>query len=476
MVSKQKGTYDLYGKKALEEQALRSIFESIMERYNYSYIRTPLFEATELFHRGVGETSDIVTKETYDFKDRGDRNITLRPEGTAGVVRSYIENKMYADSGNPKKLWYYGPMYRYERPQKGRYREHYQFGCEVFGSNDPLVDAEIINIPVTLFNMLGLSDVKVKINSLGDEESRKNYKEALIEYLKPNINNLCEDCKKRFEKNPLRILDCKVDKGSDILKNVPKVLDYLNDESKERFERVLKYMDALGIDYEVSPNTVRGLDYYSHTVFEIEASVEGFGAQNVLCAGGRYNNLVKELGGPDTPAMGFGMGSERLLAALEAENIVLSDDNYLDCYVAPVTENEKADALALVETLRYLNIKTDMDYNSRSIKANFKNAEKLNAGFVIILGEDEVKNGYMTIKNMITKEERKVKNEEVIMYLAENLSILDRFEEECECGCLDHECDCDDDCNCNEHCTCGEDCDCDEEHKCSDTCTCHGEK
>ena len=234
-----------------------------MENYNYEYIRTPHFEASELFHRGVGESSDIVSKETYDFKDRGDRLMTLRPEGTAGVVRSYIENKMYGDPINPRKLWYYGPMYRYERPQSGRFREFYQFGVEVFGSPSPMLDAEIISIPVNFYRLLGLKGIKVNINSLGDSESRGNYREALIKYFEPYLDDLCDDCKERFKKNPLRILDCKVDNNSDIIKNAPKMIDYLNETSKKHFEDVQKYLKALKIDYSVNPNLVRGLDYYT---------------------------------------------------------------------------------------------------------------------------------------------------------------------------------------------------------------------
>ncbi len=482
MINKQKGTYDLYGEKANEFLELRSILENFMKRYNYEYIRTPLYEATELFHRSSGETSDIVTKETYDFTDRGERKITLRPEGTAGVVRAYIENKMYTEG--VKKFWYLGPMYRYERPQKGRYREHYQFGCEVFGVDDPIIDAELINIPVNLFNFLGLENIKVNVNTLGDEISRKNYKTALENYLKPHINELCDDCKVRFERNPLRILDCKVDKDSDILKNVPRTVDYLTTEAKDRFDKVLKYLEALDIDYEVNTNIVRGLDYYTHTVFEIEADIKEFGSQNVLCAGGRYNNLVEELGGKSTPAVGFGMGVERLLNALESENIKLYDDDYLDCYIIPVSENEKEYALSLAETLRFLNMRVELDYNSKTIKSNLKQAEKLNASFAIIIGENEVKEGYMTIRNMVTKEEEKVGNKNVIKYLTENITIFNEFVQgcecdcscECDCTCQDEnctcECGCEDTCMCDENCECGCNCSDECECSCSDNCDC----
>ena len=393
--------------------------KNLMETYNYEYVRTPLFESSELFHRGVGETTDIVTKETYDFIDRGERHMTLRPEGTAGVVRSFIENKMYAEVTQPVKCWYYGPMYRYERPQSGRFREFYQFGCEVFGSSNPLNDAEIISIPVNFYRLLGLKGIKVNINSLGDKESREQYRNALIEYFRPHIDELCDDCKCRFEKNPLRILDCKIDKDKEIMKNAPKTIDYLNEESKKHFEDVKKYLDALQIEYKVNTNLVRGLDYYSHTVFEVEASVEEFGSQNVLCGGGRYDNLVENIGGPATKGVGFAMGIERLLTALEFENINLNENNNVDVYVIPVDESIKYDASSLVMSLRLNGFKVDMDYMNRNMKSNFKQADRINAKYIIIIGEDEVKTNTLTIKNNKTKEEHKINLEDVVEFLDE---------------------------------------------------------
>lgn len=419
MIQKPKGTYDVYGDKSKKILYLENLMKNLMETYNYEYVRTPLFESSELFHRGVGETTDIVTKETYDFIDRGERHMTLRPEGTAGVVRSFIENKMYAEVTQPVKCWYYGPMYRYERPQSGRFREFYQFGCEVFGSSNPLNDAEIISIPVNFYRLLGLKGIKVNINSLGDKESREQYRNALIEYFKPHIDDLCEDCKCRFEKNPLRILDCKIDKDKEIMKNAPKTIDYLNEESKKHFEDVKKYLDALQIEYKVNTNLVRGLDYYSHTVFEVEASVEGFGSQNVLCGGGRYDNLVENIGGPATKGVGFAMGIERLLTALEFENINLNENNNVDVYVIPVDESIKYDASSLVMSLRLNGFKVDMDYMNRNMKSNFKQADRINAKYIIIIGEDEVKTNILTIKNNKTKEEHKINLEDVVEFLDE---------------------------------------------------------
>lgn len=421
MIQKQKGTYDVYGNTGKKIVYLENLLKALMEKYNYEYVRTPLFEASDLFHRGVGETSDIVSKETYDFTDRGNRNITLRPEGTAGVVRSFIENKMYARTEQPIKTWYYGPMYRYERPQSGRYREFYQFGVEVFGTNDPMIDSEIISIPVNFYKLLGLKGIKVNINSLGDAESRKNYRDALIEYFKPHINTLCEDCKTRFLKNPLRILDCKVDKETEILKNAPSILDYLNEESKKHFENVKKYLEALDIEYVVNPKIVRGLDYYTNTVFEVEANVEGFGSQNVLCAGGRYNNLVETIGGPSTAGIGFALGFERLLTALDYENINVIEDDGIDVYIIPMSENEKQKSLNVTNNLRMNGFKVDMDYLNRNIKSNFKQADRLNSKFVIIIGEEEIKTNVATIKNNHEKTEEKIEFDKLVEYLDRNI-------------------------------------------------------
>lgn len=445
MISKQKGTYDLYGEEARKVLALRNIFENIMNNFNYSFIRTPVFESTELFKRTSGETSDVVSKEMYEFKDKKDRSLALRPEGTASVARCFIENKLYTDL--PRKFWYFEPMYRYDRPQKGRYREHFQFGCEAYGSNDARVDAEIISIPYHLFETLGLEGVKVRINTLGDNESRENYKKALVDYLKPHIDSLCEDCKERFNKNPLRILDCKVDKDNEILKNIPKTIDYLNEESKTFFDEVLSYLDSLEICYEVDPKTIRGLDYYTHTVFEIEANIKDFGAQNVLCAGGRYNNLVENLDGPATPAVGFGLGSERLLLALEHENIDIALTKSVDVYVIPMTL-DKTFSFSLVYLLRTLGLSVETDYLNRKLANNFKYAEKINAKYTVVIGEDEIEKEYFTIKNMKTREEEKVSKNEFLKYILEHLE-----QDDCSCSCDCGEDDCDKGCDCHD-CSC----------------------
>ena len=433
MIQKPKGTYDVINNKKI--LYIEQLIKNMMEAYNYEYFRTPIFEASELFHRGVGETSDIVTKETYDFKDRADRNMTLRPEGTAGIIRSFIENKLYGNHSIPVKAWYFGPMFRYERPQSGRFREFYQFGVELIGTSSALADAEVISIPVNLYKLLGLKNVKVNLNTLGDGESRIKYKEALKDYFRPHLDQLCEDCKTRFEKNPLRILDCKVDANNELMKNAPKTIDYLNEESKKHFENVKKYLTSMDIEYEVNTNIVRGLDYYTHTVFEVTAEIKDFGSQNVLCGGGRYDNLIETLDGPSTPSVGFALGLERLLNALEAEQIDLQLDNTVDAYIVYMSENEKGNALRLATNLRLNGFRVDIDYCSRNLKSNFKQADRLNSKFIIIIGEEEVKENFVTIKNNETKEEQKIELDYLIYYLDEMLNM----EEECDCENCNHD-------------------------------------
>ena len=432
MIQKPKGTYDVYGDMGKKIRYIENLFANLVENYDFEYVATPLFEQSNLFHRSVGDSSDIVRKETYDFKDRGDRDMTLRPEGTAGVVRSYIENKMYGEADLPKKLWYFGSMFRYERPQAGRYREFRQLGVEVLGTPDPMMDAEVISIAVNLYRLLGLKGVKVRINSLGDKESRLAYRDALKEYFSKHLDSLCSDCKERFNNNPLRILDCKVDGNSDIIKNAPKMQNYLNEESIKHYELVKKYLDALDIEYEENSNLVRGLDYYTHTVFEVEASVEGFGSQNVLCGGGRYDLLVETLDGPHTPAVGFAIGIERLITALDYENIKLGEDKHLDIYVMPITEEDKEYSIGLSQALRLSGFSVDIDSLNRSMKSNFKQADRKKARFILIIGESERNENVLTIKNNHTKKEYKVSIDELIDF-------LDDMMDECDCEECSHE-------------------------------------
>ena len=451
MITKPKGCHDIYGLEAKKWKYIDSLVDSICEKYNYEFIRTPIFESSELYHRGIGEDTDVVSKEMYDFKDKGDRNMTLRPEGTAGVVRSYIENKMYGDSVQPLKFYYNGTMYRYERPQSGRDRELTQFGVEVLGSDDPMIDAEVISLAVNIFRMVGLKGIKVNINSLGDKESRDNYRQALLEHFKPHVDELCEDCKKRLEKNPLRVLDCKVDMNSEYMKNAPVMTDYLNEESKNRFDEVKRYLAFMDIDYVEDPRIVRGLDYYNHTVFEIEADIEGFGSQNVLGGGGRYNGLVEQLGGPETPGIGFACGLGRLMLAIEKEGIELPIEKGIDAYVMYVSDTEKQYASTLVQELRMNGFKVETEYMNRSLKSQFKQADRLNSKFLIILNDEDLKNNVVQVKNNRTKEEEKVEIDYILYYLDENLM------DDCDCGCGEHsECHCGDDCDCGDDCHCEE--------------------
>lgn len=421
MITKPKGTYDIYGDNAKYYKYIEGVFSTVCEYYNYEYIRTPIFEDSELFHRSVGETSDIVSKETYDFKDRGERSLTLRPEGTAGVVRSFIENKMYGDVNQPKKFYYAGTMYRYERPQAGRYRELTQIGVEVLGSDSEIIDAEVISLAYRLLEEMGIEDVTVKINTLGDKESRENYRNALVKYLEPHIHELCSDCQHRFTTNPLRILDCKVDKDSDILKNAPSIMDYLNEESKNRFEKVLEYLRLLDVDYEIDPNIVRGLDYYNHTVFELVTNMESLGSANTLCAGGRYNNLVSYLGGENTPGIGFASGVDRLMTILKEINKDRKIENNIDVYVMAVNPEERLTAVRLVQDLRWSEVKTEMDTLNKGLKAQFKQADRLNTRTLIILNSEDLQKGLITVKDNLTKEEVKVDEGEILDYIISNL-------------------------------------------------------
>ena len=420
MITKQKGMIDIYGDYAKNWIYVSDAIRSVFEKYNYSYIRTPILEASELFHRTVGESSDIVKKETYDFQDRGERNITLRPEGTAGVVRAYLENKMYGDANQPVKLYYTGTMYRYERPQSGRLREFSQYGCEVLGSDDPAVDAEIISLSYNLLKLLGLKGVRVRLNTLGDDESLKNYHEALVSYMRNNIDKLCDDCKERLESNPLRILDCKVDADNEVLVNAPSILEYLTDDAKKRFEEVKKYLELMDIDYEVDSKLVRGLDYYNHTVFEVVADVPNL-ESIALAGGGRYNKLVSDLGGEETPAMGFAGGLDRLMTAIKNSDIKLDIKSGIDVYVMYVSDTEKDYAIALTQALRMNGFVSDMELLARALKGQFKQADRYQAKYLIILNDEDISEGKIKIKDNVTKEETLILESELIDYLDMNM-------------------------------------------------------
>ena len=418
-INRVKGTYDVLPQDSLKWQALEDVIRKTLALYNYQEIRTPMMEYSEVFHR-QSELSDMVTKETYDFLDRGDRKLTLRPEGTAGVIRSYVENKLYA-SQEIEKLYYIGPNFRYERPQKGRYRQFYQFGVEAIGTVNPQIDSEMIILAYDFIRRLGLKGVTVKINTLGDDDSRKAYQEALEKHFRPHVDTLCHDCKERIDKNPLRILDCKIDHDHQAVKHAPVPLDHLNDVSKAYFDEVLAHLNAVGIHYEIAPKLVRGLDYYSHTVFEIEADIQGFGAQNVLGGGGRYQSLVKELGGPDLGGIGFACGMERLLLALEAEHIDLVKENSLDAYLLVLDDHLKEFASKVLYDLRHQGLISDLNYSQKSFKGQLKHALRLNAKYLVIIGQDEYKQGYVGIKDTQTEIQENVEFSLITSYLKEKV-------------------------------------------------------
>lgn len=420
MYQKPKGTYDVLPAESSRWQALEKAIRNVSKIYNYREIRTPIFEKTELFHRGVGEGTDIVSKETYDFEDRGKRMNTLRPEGTAGVVRSYVENKLYAGKLPVQKYFYVGNMFRYERPQKGRYRQFAQFGAEAFGSNSPLLDAEIIAYAVSVLKALKIKEVKVHLNTLGDDASKANYREALVKYLEKDLDKLCGDCNKRFETNPLRILDCKVDSDNPVLNGAPKPIDYLTEESKTHFEAVLGYLDSMGLEYVVDESLVRGLDYYTNTVFELKANLPSLGAQNTVCGGGRYNNLVKSLGGPDTPGVGFAFGLERLLFATESTGFK-GDSDYLHLYLMTLGEEQKADAMQLLNRCRLGGLFSDIDFLDKGMKAQFKLAANYNARFVAIYGEQERLDGMINVKDQDNGTEVRIKKEQLYNHIVAEL-------------------------------------------------------
>lgn len=406
MITKPKGCYDLNGNDAIKYQKVVSVVNAYAKLYNYKYIRTPLFESTDLFKRSVGDSSDIVQKETYDFIDRGGRSFTLRPEGTAGVVRNFIEDKLYGNQNSVVKKYYIGTMYRYERPGLGRNREFTQFGFESMGSDDPLSDAEIISLSYYILKELGL-DTTVKINNLGSVEDREKYKKVLVDYLTPHINDLCEDCQNRIKTNPLRILDCKVDCDSDILKNAPIICDYLSKESNERFDKILNYLKYLDVDYEIDHNLVRGLDYYDFMVYELK-----LGNSLALGGGGRYNHLVSSLGGPEVPCVGFASGIERIINAIDddiQENI--------DVYVMSVNEEEKLKANILLQDLRLNDIICETNLLNKSLKSQFKEADNMKAKLLIILNSEDLSKGLITVKDNVTKIENKVPEDEIIDYI-----------------------------------------------------------
>ena len=403
-LQKPKGTQDILPKDSGKWQYVEEFARNTFKKYNYDEIRTPLFEHYEVISRSVGDTTDIVTKEMYDFYDKGDRHITLRPEGTAPVVRSYVENKLFApEIQKPVKLYYMGSMFRYERPQAGRLREFHQIGVECFGSNNPATDVETIAMAAQFFNEIGIRNVTLQLNSLGNAESRATYRQALIDYLMPLKDNLSKDSQRRLEENPLRVLDSKEKEDKLAVENAPSILDYLDKESQTHFQAVRSLLEALEIPYTINTNMVRGLDYYNHTIFEFTADVAG--NELTICAGGRYDSLVAYFGGPETAGFGFGMGVERLLLVLEKQGVELPLEDSLDVYIAVLGEGANNKALEIVQALRKQGFTAERDYLNRKLKAQFKSADTFGAKVLITLGESEIESKQVTIKNNQTREE-----------------------------------------------------------------------
>ena len=405
MINIPKGTKDMLPSEAYKWHYVEDIARRTAHSFGFKEIRTPTFEHTELFLRGVGETTDIVNKEMYTFNDKGDRSMTLRPEGTAGVARSYIENGL-AQNGLPLKTYYIASIFRYEKPQNGRLREHHQFGVEMYGSDLPKADVEVISLANTFLRNVGLTELALNINSIGCKECRAKYNQALKEYIGANLEGMCATCKSRFDKNPLRILDCKEERCKAITANAPKILDYLCDDCKEHFEGVQKGLTALGIAFTVNPGIVRGLDYYTRTVFEFVST--DIGAQGTVCGGGRYNHLVEEVGGKPTPAAGFGLGLERLLLVLENTNNLRAEEKGIDVYVAPLGERASDESQAICQQLRVAGLSAETDLMGRSLKAQMKYADKINAHYVAIIGDDELDQGVATVKNMKEGESKQI--------------------------------------------------------------------
>ena len=415
MINIPKGTKDVTPSQSYKWQYIEDTAREVARVFNLKEIRTPAFEHTELFRRGVGETTDVVGKEMYTFEDKGGRSITLKPEGTAGAVRLFVENGL-ASTPMPVKTYYITPAFRYERPQSGRLREFHQFGIEVFGSKSAETDAEVIFAASTFLNKLGVGSVRLEINSIGCKSCRADYNAALKNYFKPHLSEMCETCRTRFDTNPLRMLDCKEERCKEIGANAPEILDYLCDDCKSHFEKVKSLLSAQGVNYTVNPRIVRGLDYYSRTVFEFVS--DAIGAQGTVCGGGRYDGLVSELGGPATPAIGFAAGIERLMLLMENTGATYPEEPKPLIYIAGMDENSRAEAFKIAYALRNSGISAEIDHMERSVKAQLKYADKLGAKFVAVIGESELVSGEVNVKNMSVGSQESVKISDLYAYLS----------------------------------------------------------
>lgn len=415
-----RGTQDILPNDIYKWLYMENTIRDLCALYGYGEIRTPIFEETKLFLRGIGDTTDVVTKEMYTFEDRGGRSITLRPENTASAVRAFLEHKLYGDQG-VHKLFYIGSMFRYDRPQAGRYREFHQFGVEILGASSPLADVEVIVLAYRLFQKLGLQNLELRINSIGDKNCRNAYKKELISYYESQKDMLCEDCKQRLYKNPLRLLDCKEDNCKLLAKNAPVITNYLCEECHNKFEKVKSGLTALHISYVVDPGLVRGLDYYTNTAFEIQ--YPPLGAQSAICGGGRYDKLVEEMGGPDVPGIGFAVGLERLLLALEGQNLIPNCPKKSSVYIVALGEKAEIEGLKIQGELREKGVMTYMDLQEKSLKGQMKQAGKVQSIYAVIIGENEIEQGKATVKHMQTGEQSEISFSQVADYISRTNSI-----------------------------------------------------
>ena len=406
-----KGTKDTLPSQVYRWHYVEKKFSEICEKYGYKEIRTPIFEHTELFQRGVGDTTDIVQKEMYTFTDHGNRSITLKPEGTSPVARAFIEHKQYAEV-QPTKYCYITPCFRYEKPQSGRLRAFHQFGIEIFGTTNMIADAEVICLGYDFLHKMGIKDIQLRINSVGCPECRKKHREALRRFLEPVYDQLCNTCKDRYERNPMRILDCKSETCQSLVKDAPDMLDYLCDECRDAFEDVKKNLDAMGIAYTVDPRIVRGLDYYTKTAFEFVT--ESNGTQGTVCGGGRYDHLIEEIGGPPIPGVGFGLGIERLLMLMDEHGVEIPQPEPLKAFIAVMGDDAKAFGLKLLRELRQKGVKAEMDTLARNIKGQFKYADRRGAKYTVVIGDTELAEGAVSIKEMATSQQRQVKLDDLL--------------------------------------------------------------
>ena len=409
-ISAPKGTKDLLPDQVYKWHYVENKFSDICKRYGFKEIRTPMFEHTEVFARGIGDTTDVVQKEMYTFNDHAGRSITLKPEGTSGAVRAFIEHKQYAEV-QPTKYYYNTDCFRYEKPQAGRLRHFHQFGIEVFGTSDMLADAEVISLGYDFLTELGITEIQLRINSVGCPDCRRKYRDALKEFLKPRYDELCNTCKDRYERNPMRILDCKSEICKKIVENAPRMLDYLCDDCRNAFEELKTNLTSMGIEYVIDPNIVRGLDYYTKTAFEFVTTK--IGAQGTVCGGGRYDHLIEELGGPPIPGVGFGLGIERLIMLMEANDVKFPEESRPEVFIAVMGDAAKSFGLKLCRELRQKGVIAEMDTLSRNIKGQFKYADRLGAKYTLVIGEDELKKGVVSLKDMAKSEQREIKIENI---------------------------------------------------------------